>query len=111
MTPRQLPGRRILPVAVVMIMFFVTGSWAASQEKILHNFTGGIDGEHPIWSGNLIFDGKGNLYGTTLGGGSFKGVCNVGGCGTVFKLSLFHGAWKKKTIYEFAGGSGDGAYP
>jgi len=46
------------------------GSWT---ETILHNFTGGADGFNP--SGGLILDAAGNLYGTTLAGGTHnKGV-------------------------------------
>ncbi len=41
------------------------GSWT---ETILHDFTGGDDGENP--SAGVIFDTAGNLYGSTEGGGS-----------------------------------------
>lgn len=34
----------------------------------MHNFGGSTDGIEPI--GGVIFDGSGNLYGTTYGGGS-----------------------------------------
>jgi uncharacterized repeat protein (TIGR03803 family) len=44
----------------------------------LYNFTGSPDGSHP--AANVIFDGSGNLYGTTVGGGT-------GGDGTVFEVS------------------------
>lgn len=47
---------------------------------VLHSFSGGADGGGP-W-GNLIRDGDGNLYGTTVAGGPF----NTGCCGVVFKL-------------------------
>ena len=43
---------------------------------LLHSFTG-ADGNYPV--GGLIMDAKGNLYGTTVYGGS-------GGYGTVFKV-------------------------
>ncbi len=36
-------------------------------ETVLHSFTGGSDGEYPY--GELVRDAKGNLYGTTAGGG------------------------------------------
>jgi uncharacterized repeat protein (TIGR03803 family) len=45
------------------------GSW---KEKELHQFTGGKDGASP--QAGLIFDGAGNLYGTTYGGGKGNGV-------------------------------------
>jgi len=55
---------------------------ARGQEIVLYNFTDGSDGENP--NGGMIRDGAGNLYGTTLNGGSGDGgYC----CGTLFKLS------------------------
>ena len=44
--------------------------------SVLYAFTGGADGYEPYTP--LIFDKKGNLYGTTAGGGA--------GCGTVYEL-------------------------
>jgi uncharacterized repeat protein (TIGR03803 family) len=82
------------------------GAWT---ETVLYNFQGGADGDEVI--GSLIFDTKGNLYGTTaLGGG---GTCTYG-CGTVFELvppALAGGAWTKSTLYFFQGGATDGSYP
>jgi uncharacterized repeat protein (TIGR03803 family) len=53
---------------------------AAGKEKILHSFCSGdcSDGAHP---NDLIMDAKGNLYGTTYGGGVHRN-------GTVFKITL-----------------------
>jgi uncharacterized repeat protein (TIGR03803 family) len=45
---------------------------------VLHDFVNAPDGENPQTS--LFRDSKGNLYGSTVGGGS-------GGCGTVFKIT------------------------
>jgi uncharacterized repeat protein (TIGR03803 family) len=55
----------------------------AGNLTVLHSFTG-ADGELPR---SLIVDGAGNLYGTTLGGGTGKGCTYYHGCGTVFKLT------------------------
>ncbi len=53
---------------------------------------------------SLTFDGAGNLYGTTYGGGLF-------GYGTVFELSPNgNGGWNETAIYSFTGGT-DGANP
>jgi uncharacterized repeat protein (TIGR03803 family) len=53
-----------------------TGNWT---EKVLHTFNeNGRDGVIP--DAGLIFDARGNLYGTTFGGGSHDG-------GTVFELT------------------------
>ena len=51
------------------------GAWT---ETILYSFQGGNDGYFP-W-GNLVFDKKGNLYGTTIGGGAYGG-------GTAFEIT------------------------
>ncbi|HEY5047971.1 MAG TPA: choice-of-anchor tandem repeat GloVer-containing protein [Rhizomicrobium sp.] len=75
-------------------------------ETLLHAFAGGSDGAYP--AGALIEDGSGNLYGTTVAGGSSDN-CGEGahGCGTVFKISS-NGT--ETILHAFAGGS-DGAYP
>lgn len=71
-------------------------------ETILHTFQG-ADGINP--AGGLIFDQAGNLYGTTTGGGA-------SGNGTVFELSLNgNGQWTESVLYNFQGGSADGAQP
>ncbi|MFZ0733757.1 MAG: choice-of-anchor tandem repeat GloVer-containing protein [Candidatus Sulfotelmatobacter sp.] len=68
------------------------GSW---NETILHDFMGS-DG----WQvhAGLVFDSKGNLYGTTANGGAF-------GWGTVFELSpAKNGSWTLKQLHSFSGG-------
>ena len=78
----------------------------SGTESVLWSFTGGQqDGSYP-WSG-VIFDGSGNLYGTTTAGGNE--AC-VGGCGTVYKMTPSGSGWTEEPIYYFTGGS-DGAYP
>jgi uncharacterized repeat protein (TIGR03803 family) len=71
----------------------------SGNESVLYNFTGMPDGGSP--KGNLIIDAKGNLYGTTAGGGTF-------GFGTVFKLDP---NGNETILYSFAGPPGDGAGP
>jgi uncharacterized repeat protein (TIGR03803 family) len=53
-------------------VFELTHSSSGWKETILHHFTGGGDGEVPY--STLVFDAKGNLYGTTNLGGSGYGV-------------------------------------
>lgn len=71
---------------------------ADGTESVIHSFTGGSDGSYPY--GGLIADGKGNLFGTTYGGGA-------AGLGTVFEITA---RGKEKVLYAFKGGS-DAAYP
>jgi uncharacterized repeat protein (TIGR03803 family) len=82
-----------------------TGSLAyAAKYRAVHNFTGGIDGSLPIWSGKLNSDGTGSLYGTALEGG-------INGAGTVFKLSPSSRGWTNTVLYSFPGSPVDGSYP
>ena len=82
------------------------GAWT---ETVLHNFNC-TDGYFP--TAGLIFDAAGNLYGTTLAGGTY--FCPGGdgyGCGTAFELTrMADGSWTEIVLHDFGNGS-DGAYP
>jgi uncharacterized repeat protein (TIGR03803 family) len=67
-------------------------------ETVLHAFTGATDGSNP--SAGLIANRKGDLFGTTLGGGA-------NGDGTVFKVAP---DGTETVLHAFAGGN-DGAHP
>jgi uncharacterized repeat protein (TIGR03803 family) len=67
-------------------------SWAANNEQVVYNFTGGNDGGQP--AAQLVFDSAGNMYGTSVVGGLF-------GCGTVFKLSFSGNQWQETALYSF----------
>jgi uncharacterized repeat protein (TIGR03803 family) len=75
------------------------GRWT---EKVLHNFDeNGRDGWYP--TGSLIVDASGNLYGTTIYGGSNNN-------GTIFELTPnTDGRWTEKILHNFNGE--DGAAP
>jgi uncharacterized repeat protein (TIGR03803 family) len=96
-----------LGLAVVLLSAVAMNqSSQASTFRVLHEFTGQLDGQWP--ESGLVRDPGGNFYGTTYAGGS--GNCNVDGvrgCGTVFKIDR---GGKETILYSFAGGS-DGAYP
>ncbi len=69
------------------------GNW---NGEILYAFTGGADGSGP-YAERLVFDRKGNLYGTTNGGGDFQR-------GTVFQLFRNKaGSWNETVLYSFDG--------
>jgi len=70
-------------------------------EKVLHAFGTTGDGNAPY--GGLVADKSGNLYGTTVFGGSSN-------AGTVYELSSRRGKWTEQIVYSFSGGS-DGANP
>ena len=76
----------------------------AWTETVIHSFANGKDGAQPDTT--LIADAKGNLYGTTTGGGS-------GVVGTVFELSppaQGQTAWTETILYNFTGNT-DGGQP
>jgi uncharacterized repeat protein (TIGR03803 family) len=76
------------------------GAWT---ETVLYSFRGGKeDGSTP--HATLVWDGQGNLYGTTLGGG-------LGANGVVYELSPgSSGEWTETVLYRFTGGA-DGGVP
>jgi len=82
------------------IVFELKHSGNAWSESILYSFTGGSDGGRPF-AGLTIRDG--NLYGTTISGGS-------GGGGVVFELQPSSTGWTETVLYAFKGHP-DGANP
>jgi uncharacterized repeat protein (TIGR03803 family) len=76
------------------------------RETVLHSFGHGTDGALPFAS--LTLDATGNLFGTTLNGGTH--TCAGSGCGTVFELSPNGSGWTETVLYSF-GSSMDGIYP
>jgi len=81
------------------------GQW---QQTVLYSFSCFGDGKNPY--GGVTFDAQGNLYGTTVAGGS-GGVCSGDGCGVVYKLTHASGGWTESVLYSFgdfpdAGGPG-----
>jgi uncharacterized repeat protein (TIGR03803 family) len=78
------------------------GGWS---ESVLYSFAGSSAGQYPF--GGLIFDGSGNLYGTTSGGGSAAPTCGTG-CGVVYELSPGSGGWSETVLHPFNGTDGFG---
>jgi uncharacterized repeat protein (TIGR03803 family) len=78
---------------------------ASAQEQVLYGFGNAPDGRYP--AADLVFDGSGNLYGTTSQGGTFS-------YGTVFKLTPGNGQWNERVVYSFCSpvtNCDDGATP
>jgi len=71
----------------------------------LYKFSGGSDGANP-YSGDIVFDQAGNIYGTTFNGGSTN--CG-GGCGVVYELVHSGNNWTENVLYSFSGP--DGSHP
>jgi len=73
-------------------VYELTPSGNGYTENVIYNFSG-PDGEVP--AAGLVFDNKGNLFGTTTGGGSTD-------AGTVFELTYVPGVgWTERVIYDF----------
>jgi uncharacterized repeat protein (TIGR03803 family) len=82
----------------------VGGGW---KTKTIYNFKGETDGGVPV--AGLTIDAAGNLYGTTVEGGSSN--C-LRGCGSVFKLnSTGSEKWVLTVLHDFQGEPRDGSNP
>lgn len=83
-------------------VFELSPGAAGWTETVLYSFTGGADGAYPYYA-DVIFDGAGNLYGTTVQGGANN-------LGVVFELTPTASGWKESVLYSFRGAK-DGANP
>jgi uncharacterized repeat protein (TIGR03803 family) len=70
------------------------------SETVLYSFAGPPDGATP--DGEVAFDQGGNMYGTSVNGGS-------SGDGTVWELTPSGSGWMESVLYSFSGN--DGAHP
>jgi uncharacterized repeat protein (TIGR03803 family) len=86
--------------ALVAVSVLLAGSAVASTTQI-YSFGGGNDGEYT--DTELVMDSAGNLYGTSVQGGTLGG-------GTVFQLSPSSSGWTHTVLYNFTGGA-DGGEP
>jgi uncharacterized repeat protein (TIGR03803 family) len=75
--------------------------YASATTTQIYSFAGGSDGEY--LDTELVIDKAGNLYGTSVQGGTFGG-------GTVFELSPSASGWTHAVLYNFTGGV-DGGEP
>jgi uncharacterized repeat protein (TIGR03803 family) len=78
------------------------GGWT---QTVLYAFTGGIDGKYPAYA-SVVFDSAGNLYGSTLEGGTNNS-------GVIFELSPTGKSWTETVVYSFCSQfeCADGEYP
>lgn len=94
---------RLPAYACVTLMLFATAaaSHATAKENIIYIFNGQSQGLGPQ---GLRPDGADGFYGATIAGGE-------NGQGTIFQLSPGVDGWTETVLYNFKGGSGDGASP
>lgn len=89
-------------VFAAILVFANAASAIAATESLLHEFVNTQQGAYP--QSALVADPQGNLYGTTVYGGTH-------GFGTVFKLTPnSSGGWNQNVLHSFTGYA-DGAYP
>jgi uncharacterized repeat protein (TIGR03803 family) len=89
---RKIPPAKRTATLVLLVFGVLLGAVWAQTESVLYSFcaqTGCADGAEP--EAAVVFGHKGNLYGTTLGGGA-------PGKGAVFKLSP---EGKETVLYSF----------
>ncbi len=106
----MLSARRLRRLAAVsaafgMALLSAAELEAGSKHRVLYSFTGGNDGGG-VHAG-VVLDDKGNLYGTTSGGGAY-------GYGTLFALTPGSGGkWIETVLHSFCARSRctDGALP
>ena len=85
------------PASLVLVLCLVTAMAASAQTTFTSLF--GFNGNNGNWPNSQLVQGfDGNLYGTTLEGGRFKGSCSSQGCGTVFRITT---SGALTTIYAF----------
>src|ERR1700739_4280517 len=87
----------LIALAAVVLTAANAGNALAAPpaESLVYSFQGGADGSGPF--GGLVADAHGDLYGTTVAGGTY-------GFGTIFKISPpngAHGSWTETVLYEF----------
>ena len=94
-------------ILMAVLLMLAGSAWSASRGRLLHIFAGTPDGGYP--QSSLVFDGHGNIFGTTYAGGT--GSC-IAGCGTVFELTPNgSGGYTERVIYSFQGSPVDGQNP
>jgi uncharacterized repeat protein (TIGR03803 family) len=88
-----------------------TGGWTYTQLYSFCPETGCPTGLNP--PSPPIFDGKGNMWGTTTQGGLEQPSCQLlYGCGVIYEITPNgDGTWTYNVIHEFASSSSDGQWP
>jgi uncharacterized repeat protein (TIGR03803 family) len=87
--------------ALTLALFTALATANAASTNVVYSFGGEEDGEYA--DSDLAIDASGNLYGTTVLGGTFGG-------GSVFKLARTPNGWVHSVLYSFTGGP-DGGEP
>jgi len=85
---------RLHSLALLVILTLTSSTWARPKYRIVHTFTGGVDGGGGTTGETL--DNAGNLYGVS-GYGKY-------GLGIAFELSPSGSGWRQTILYNFCPG-------
>jgi hypothetical protein len=99
--PLSLPKRSVACILLLTLAFTASALAAGPKNKIIYNFTGGLDGSEPF--SGLTPGANGILYGTTENDGSL--ACMEGGsCGVVYSLTppQSGGSWTQSVLWDFS---------
>src|SRR5262249_42871039 len=86
-------GRVLLSAFTILLL---SAAALASTANVLYSFAGDEDGEYI--DSDLVVDSAGNIYGTSVQGGTF-------GTGTVWQLTPTASGWQHTVLYNFTGGA------
>src|SRR5689334_23760072 len=101
MVPKRQICTALMATAIAMGLAGVPS--AAQTYSVVYNFSGSVDGGHPLAGPTL--DSRGNLYGAAIDYGSY-------GFGTIYELAPSGSSWTFSTLYAFRGSDfSDGASP
>jgi len=101
--PRLSAANKTAAKCMLMVLLLAVSARAGPRYKVLHAFGRGKDGGG-LW-GSVMLDSKGDVYGTTSGGGT-------GGQGTVFELRPdSNGRWSETVLHNFPSSADDGQGP
>jgi uncharacterized repeat protein (TIGR03803 family) len=101
-TSLRRTGTTLITV-LISVLAVTADSAATGKYRVIHVFKGNPDGSQS--RAPLVFDQKGNLYGTTVAGGADN-------AGTVFEMSpRSGGGWDETVLYSFKTDGKDGTAP
>ncbi|MGH6889208.1 MAG: choice-of-anchor tandem repeat GloVer-containing protein [Rhizomicrobium sp.] len=112
-TTRRALGTGAIAAALGATCFAPSAPAYAHGYKVLYTFCRDVDcvdGANP--SGGLVEDAAGNLYGTTVSGGTSSN-CNQIACGygVAFELKRTNSGYKYRVLYDFDAKGDDAADP
>lgn len=89
-------------------IFELVRSGSTWKHSVLYSFCSASACSDGAGPSGLTFDKAGNLFGTTVGGGT---GCQPDGCGTVYELTPSNGGWTETVLYYFDENNGGGFFP